>query len=123
VIAASEPAPAGTQRPSRDDVVLAVAGLRKSYGDNEVLRGLDFAIHRGECFGLLGPNGAGKTTTLRMISTLIEPTAGDANVSGADLRTDSRGVRSRVGYVAQGGSTGDDELVIDELVLQARLSA
>ena len=56
---------AGAQRQGRDDVVLAVAGLRKSYGDNEVVRGLDFSIHRGECFGLLGPNGAGKTTTLR----------------------------------------------------------
>ncbi len=48
-----------------DDVVLRVDGLRKRYGDNEVVRGLSFAIRRGDCFGLLGPNGAGKTTTLR----------------------------------------------------------
>ena len=47
------------------NVVLRVEGLRKSYGGNEVVRGLSFEIRRGECFGLLGPNGAGKTTTLR----------------------------------------------------------
>jgi lipooligosaccharide transport system ATP-binding protein len=51
-----------------------VEGLRKSYGANEVVRGLSFAIRRGECFGLLGPNGAGKTTTLRCCLGLIEPT-------------------------------------------------
>ena len=107
--------------------MISVRGLSRTFsaksGLVEAVKGVSFDVHEGEIVGLLGPNGAGKTTTLRMISTLIEPTAGDANVSGADLRTDSRGVRSRVGYVAQGGSTGDDELVIDELVLQARLSA
>jgi lipooligosaccharide transport system ATP-binding protein len=49
----------------QDSLVLSVVGLRKSYGSHEVVKGLDFAIRRGECFGLLGPNGAGRTTTLR----------------------------------------------------------
>jgi ABC-2 type transport system ATP-binding protein len=68
-----------------DTVVLSVVGLRKSYGDMEVVRGLDFAIRRGECFGLLGPNGAGKTTTVRMLATLIAPTSGSALVAGIPL--------------------------------------
>ena len=59
--------------PGDDGVVLRVAGLRKSYGDSEVVRGLDFSIRRGECFGLLGPNGAGKTTTLRCCLGLTDP--------------------------------------------------
>jgi ABC-type multidrug transport system ATPase subunit len=65
-----------------DAVVLSVAGLRKSYGDNEVVRGLDFAIARGECFGLLGPNGAGKTTTLRCCLGLTDPNAGSIMLVG-----------------------------------------
>ena len=83
--------------------------------------GLDFEVRDGEIVGLLGPNGAGKTTTLRMIATLLAPTAGEALIAGADLRAAPREVRARIGYVAQGGMTGDDEPVIDQLVLQARL--
>ncbi|WP_324192927.1 ATP-binding cassette domain-containing protein [Nocardia transvalensis] len=85
------------------------------------MRGIDFDVEQGEIVGLLGPNGAGKTTTLRMIATLLAPTAGEAAVADADLRTDPRTVRSRIGYVAQGGATNDEEPVIDQLVLQARL--
>ena len=99
MIAASEPAPAGTQRPGRDEVVLAVAGLRKSYGDNEVVRGLDFAIRRGECFGLLGPNGAGKTTTLRCCLGLTDPNAGTITLVGEPVPRAARQARIRVGVV------------------------
>lgn len=90
-------------------------------GPVEAVEDVDFAVRDGEILGLLGPNGAGKTTTLRMISTLIRPTAGAATIAGADLRTEPRTVRSRIGYVAQGGMTGEDARVIDELILQARL--
>ncbi|MFI6999770.1 ATP-binding cassette domain-containing protein [Nocardia sp. NPDC050175] len=105
--------------------VIEVRGLARTFntrtGPVEAVKGVDFAVHDGEILGLLGPNGAGKTTTLRMISTLLGPTAGEATISGADLRTEARTVRSRIGYVAQGGMSNDVELVIDELVLQARL--
>ena len=78
---ASLTAPFGDQRSRvQREVVLAVSGLRKFYGDNEVVRGLSFEIRRGECFGLLGPNGAGKTTTLRMLLGLTAPSGGRALV-------------------------------------------
>ncbi|AYF73972.1 ATP-binding cassette domain-containing protein [Nocardia yunnanensis] len=105
--------------------MIRVRGLARTFttktGDVQAVSGIDFDVHYGEIIGLLGPNGAGKTTTLRMISTLLEPTAGEATVVGADLRGQARTVRSRIGYVPQGGSTNEYELVEDELILQARL--
>jgi lipooligosaccharide transport system ATP-binding protein len=120
VIAASEPAPAGAQRPGRDDVVLAVAGLRKSYGDNEVVRGLDFAIRRGECFGLLGPNGAGKTTTLRCCLGLTDPNAGTITLVGEPVPKAARQARIRVGVVPQMDNLDPDFTVTENLRIYGR---
>jgi ABC-2 type transport system ATP-binding protein len=86
----------------------------------EAVRGVDLDVAAGELVGFLGPNGAGKTTTLRMLTTLLEPTAGEATVAGCDLRKDPLGVRRRIGYVAQGGGTTPELKVIEELVLQGR---
>jgi ABC-2 type transport system ATP-binding protein len=69
----------------------------------------------------LGPNGAGKSTTLRMLTTLLAPTAGTATVAGCDVRTDPAGVRRRIGYLGQGSGAGDYFRVRDELVTQGRL--
>ena len=69
------------------------------------MRGVDFAVERGELFGLLGPNGAGKTTTIKMLITLLIPTSGTARVLGRDVVEESREVRRRVGYVF-GGDRG-----------------
>jgi ABC-2 type transport system ATP-binding protein len=87
----------------------------------DAVRGVDLTIGAGEIFGFLGPNGAGKTTTLRMLATLLTPTAGEATVAGADLRRQPQLVRERIGYVPQGGSTDPAETGRGELVLQARL--
>src|SRR6185503_10347970 len=87
----------------------------------EAVAGVDLHVGSGEIFGFLGPNGAGKTTTLRMLATLITPTAGEATVAGADLRRQPQLVRQRIGYVPQGGSTDPAETGRGELVLQARL--
>lgn len=104
---------------------ISVRGLSRTFatrtGPVEAVRGVDFEVRPAEILGLLGPNGAGKTTTLRMLATLIAPTAGRAEVAGADLLTDARTVRSRIGYVAQGGSTNETALVVEELIVQARL--
>jgi ABC-2 type transport system ATP-binding protein len=82
---------------------------------------VDLDVEAGEIVGFLGPNGAGKTTTLRMLTTLLRPTRGEATVAGADLRRDPGEVRRRIGYVAQGGSTWDEVSAREELVLHARM--
>ncbi len=71
----------------------------------EAVRGITFAVERGELFGLLGPNGAGKTTTIKMLITLLLPTSGRARVLGHDVEREPREVRRRIGYVF-GGDRG-----------------
>ncbi|MYW47118.1 ATP-binding cassette domain-containing protein, partial [Streptomyces sp. SID161] len=87
----------------------------------DAVKGIDIDVAAGELVGFLGPNGAGKTTTLRMLTTLLRPTGGTGTVAGCDLLTDPQGVRRRIGYVAQGGSTWPESRVAEEIELQARL--
>ncbi|NEA24125.1 ATP-binding cassette domain-containing protein, partial [Actinomadura bangladeshensis] len=88
-------------------MVIETRGLARTFatghGPVEAVRGVDLRVAPGEIVGFLGPNGAGKTTVLRMLTTLLAPTAGTATVAGRDLRRDPAGVRRRIGYVAQGG--------------------
>ena len=93
----------------------------RSGGEVHAVKGVDLDVEAGELVGFLGPNGAGKTTTLRMLTTLLKPTAGTATVGGRDLLADPLGVRERIGYVAQGGGTSPETTVADELELQGRL--
>jgi ABC-2 type transport system ATP-binding protein len=83
------------------NAVIEAAGLRKEFGDQVAVAALDLRVERGEVFGLLGPNGAGKTTTIRMLTTLLAPTAGVARVGGFDVSTHPGEVRRRIGYVMQ----------------------
>jgi len=79
--------------------------FRRRSKDVEAVRGVSFEVGEGELFGLLGPNGAGKTTTIKMLITLLIPTAGSARVLGYDVVRDAREVRKRIGYVF-GGERG-----------------
>jgi len=103
-----------------DAPVLSVSGLRKSYGNHEVVRGLDFAIRRGECFGLLGPNGAGKTTTLRCCLGLIDPNAGTITLVGEPVPKAAREARVRVGVVPQMDNIDPDFTVAENLIIYGR---
>jgi ABC-2 type transport system ATP-binding protein len=78
-----------------------VTGLRKDFGLTRALDEATFDVARGEIFGLLGPNGAGKTTMMRILLTLLKPTAGTARVAGYDVTTDPVPVREQVGWVPQ----------------------
>ena len=79
--------------------------FRRRSKEVEAVRAVSFTIEQGELFGLLGPNGAGKTTTIKMLITLLIPTAGSARVLGLDVVKDAREVRKRIGYVF-GGERG-----------------
>jgi ABC-2 type transport system ATP-binding protein len=100
-------------------------GLSRTFktrgSDVEAVRSVDLHVTDGEIVGFLGPNGAGKTTTLRMLTTLLRPTAGTAIVAGSDVATDPVGVRRKVGYVAQGGMTYPEARAGEEIVDHARL--
>ena len=79
--------------------------FRRRSKEVDAVRAVSFTIEPGELFGLLGPNGAGKTTTIKMLITLLIPTAGSARVLGLDVVKDAREVRKRIGYVF-GGERG-----------------
>ena len=71
---------------------IEVRGLTRTFGDVQAVSDLDFVVPPGSVYGLLGPNGAGKTTTLRILGTLLEPTAGDAMVNCFNVRSEERRV-------------------------------
>ncbi|MGP3932616.1 ABC transporter ATP-binding protein [Nonomuraea sp. KM88] len=81
--------------------IIETEGLCRAFGDHHAVEELSLAVAPGEIFGLLGPNGAGKTTTIRMLSTLLPPSAGAARVCGFDVVTEAGAVRRRIGYVMQ----------------------
>jgi sodium transport system ATP-binding protein len=80
--------------------MIEVEGLTKQFADHTAVDDLTFAVRPGEVFGLLGPNGAGKTTTLRMLCTVLRPTAGFAAVAGHDIARDPAAVRRSVGFLS-----------------------
>ena len=113
--------PEAALRPPRTETstapILRVDHLRKRYGDQEVVRGLSFAIHRGECFALLGPNGAGKTTTLRCCLGLIDPDGGTIELVGEPVPKAAREARIRVGVVPQMDNLDPDFTVRENLLI------
>ena len=96
---------------------IAATGLRKSFGDQVVLDGLDLHVQRGTVFALLGANGAGKTTTVKILSTLITADAGDVQVAGHDLAREPDAVRASIGVTGQFSAvdnllTGEENLLL-----------
>src|SRR5215467_8207287 len=117
-------------RAEGQSVIIEAQGLARTFTSRrrsvEAVRGVDLTVKPGEIVGFLGPNGAGKTTTLRMLTTLLRPTAGSASVAGRDLLRDPVGVRRRIGYVPQAigataGGTDPACLVSEELAIQGRV--
>jgi lipooligosaccharide transport system ATP-binding protein len=100
--------------------ILTARGLRKTYGELEVVAGIDLAIEPGECFGLLGPNGAGKTTTLRLLLGLIAPDAGEIEMLDQPIPRQARSARLRVGVVPQMDNLDPDFTVRENLMVYGR---
>ena len=97
--------------------VLETAALTRRFGNLTAVDGLNLTVAEGDIFGLLGPNGAGKTTVIKMLTTLLPPTAGTATVAGFDIRRQPAQVRASIGYVPQlisvdGALTGYENLLI-----------
>jgi ABC-2 type transport system ATP-binding protein len=106
-------------------LMIETRDLRRSFtsktGTVEAVKGVDLNVDTGEVFGFLGPNGAGKTTTLRMLSTLLPPSGGEARVAGCDLLREPKKVRERIGYVGQLGGADPNMTGRKELEFQARI--
>jgi ABC-2 type transport system ATP-binding protein len=100
---------------------VAVENLVKIYPKVRAVDGISFAIPEGEIFGLLGPNGAGKTTTIRILLTLIKPTAGSIRVFGLDALTDPDAVRQMAGYVPQDVSVDGEISAYENVLIYSKL--
>ena len=100
--------------------VVETRGLVKRYGTQTAVAGVSLAIGPGEIFGLVGPNGAGKTTTMRILATLLAPTAGEARVCGISVLDDPIEVRRRIGYMPDFYGVYDDLRVWEYLDFFAR---
>jgi len=88
--------------------LVEVKNLRKEYGDLIAVKNLSLELNPGEIFGFIGPNGAGKTSTIKILATLLDPTAGTAKVDGIDVTQDPEAVRSRIGYMPDAFGVYDD---------------
>ncbi len=96
-------------------------GLVRRFGDMVAVDGVDLSVAPGEIYGFLGPNGAGKTTTVRMLVTLLSPSAGRASVAGHDVVADPGGVRLRIGVALQEAALDLKQTGAEFLRLQGRL--
>ncbi len=101
---------------------IAVAGLRKSFGTQTVLDGVDLHVERGSVFALLGPNGAGKTTVINILSTLVTPDAGTVAVCGHDVVDDPDGVKESISLTGQSAAVDEVLTAEENLRMMARLS-
>jgi len=100
---------------------IRVEGLVKRYGEVVAVDGLDLAVPQGTVMALLGPNGAGKTTTVRILTTLLEPDEGRAEVAGLDVRTEGKALRSIIGLSGQYAAVDENLTGFENLDMVGRL--
>ena len=101
--------------------MIRTSGLVKRYGDVTALDGLDLVVPKGTILGLLGPNGAGKTTAVRILTTLLEPDSGSAEVAGMDVIADPDQVRERIGLSGQNAAVDEHLTGFENLDMVGRL--
>jgi len=101
--------------PQNNDMSVEVRGLTKIYGEQRAVDNISFKVNEGEIVGFLGPNGAGKSTTMKMITGYLEPTAGDVNVSGIDVKKTPLDAKKRIGYLPESNALYYDMYVREYL--------
>src|SRR3954468_6869140 len=97
-----------------------VINIAKQFGDFWAVKGLSFTVEHGEVFGLLGPNGAGKSTLIRMLTTLVPPTSGTAQILGHDIAQDPNGVRQVIGVIPQAMTSDLDLSAVENMSIFAK---
>ena len=100
---------------------LRTTGLRRTFGDLVAVDDLDLEVGPGEIFGLVGPDGAGKSTTMRMLTGILPPTAGSAEVAGCDVVRNPEGLREHIGYMSQRFGLYPDLSVLENILFYADL--
>ena len=100
---------------------ITTTDLRRTFGENEAVAGVDLAVQPGEIYGFLGPNGAGKSTMVKMLCTLLLPTSGTATVAGFDVASQAGDIRLRIGVALQDASLDGKQTGRELLDLQGRL--
>ena len=100
---------------------IEIEGLQKSYGDVQALCGIDLEVEQGTVLGLLGPNGAGKTTAVRILTTLLPPSAGSARVAGLDVVKDAAELRAQIGLAGQYAAVDEGLTGFENLEMVGRL--
>ncbi len=101
------------------EYVIETQDLTKVFGNFTAVDKLNIKIKQGEIFGFLGPNGAGKSTAIKMLTGILEPTAGGGKILGYDLRTDSERIKENIGYMSQKFSLYSDLTVLENLKFYA----
>lgn len=101
--------------------IIEVERLTKDFGEHRAVDAISFTVEKGEIFGLLGPNGAGKSTTIKMLTTLLPATSGQAHVNGFDIARQTTAVRHSIGYVPQALSADGNLTGFENLLIFAKL--
>lgn len=103
------------------NAAIKTSGLSKSFSDTIAVDDLNFEISKGELFGLVGPDGAGKTTVMRMLSSIMQPTDGNAWVAGLSVVSEGEAVKEKIGYMSQRFGLYEDLTVIENILFYADL--
>jgi len=106
--------------PSKKETIVKAEDLTKYYGDKEVVKGVDFSVTEGECFGFLGPNGAGKTTIMGMIYCFTPPSKGSLQVCGIDVGGNDKRIKALIGVAPQEDTLDPDLTVIENFIVYGR---